>query len=99
MRLSPGMDKHPYIPRRPVLITGETHQALKSESAKMMRPIKDVAEEAVLIGLSMMAQKGDLYKLAKKAASLNPDAGEIGPGMLAQLVDLGNRALGKELVR
>lgn len=97
--LSPGMDKNPYIPRRPVLITGETHQALKSESARQMRPIKDVAEEAVLIGLSMMAKRGDLYKLAKKAANLNPDAGEIGEGMLRQLVDLANRALGEGVAR
>ena len=44
---------------------------------------------------TLKTQFADLVTLAEKVSRLNPDAGEIGHGMLRELVSLANRALGE----
>lgn len=43
----------------------------------------------------LIAVSPDLLALANRVASLNPDVGEIGPGMLAQLVGDARRIVAK----
>lgn len=43
----------------------------------------------------LIATSPELLELANRVASLNPDAGEIGPGMLAQLVSDARRIVAK----
>ncbi len=38
-----------------------------------------------------MSDHGDVYKLIDKIAELNPENGEIGPGMLRQIVEEASR--------
>ena len=45
---------------------------------------------------SLKSSFTDLVSLAEKVSQLNPDAGEIGAGMLRELVSLARRALGEE---
>lgn len=52
----------------------------------------------VAIGFALQAAKSDiieLYALVERVARLNPDAGEIGPGMLASLVEQACRITGE----
>lgn len=43
----------------------------------------------------LIATSPELLELANRVASLNPDVGEIGPGMLAQLVSDARRIVAK----
>ena len=54
------------------------------------------ADEKTSISNAMLiAASPDLYDVAEMVSRLNPDAGEIGAGMLAKIVDRARKAIAK----
>lgn len=54
------------------------------------------AQESRLLGCLILGADDPIIRLAQRVADLNRDAGEIGAGMLASLVDDARAALGRE---
>lgn len=52
------------------------------------------SQPMTLVPLSVIEYLTELEMLAARVARLNPDVGEIGPGMLASLVEQARRLVG-----
>lgn len=73
---------------------GDALDLTRETIGQIERGLDDVDKRTVL-ALQQLANHEELTTLrmlARKAAELNPEAGEIGDGMLRQLVELAQRA-------
>ena len=101
---APAKPGHPFF-EMPILTAGgdwTTYGAaipvvaaeVRGHSVQIMKTVYGSGEEA-RANAKAATGTGDLLRLAVRIANLNPDAGEIGAGMLAQLIDAAREACRK----